>query len=122
MGVLGERGGGRTARAGLDAVVALRRSDSISVPMFYRQCVPQGWCSSLLGSFTMGNCMDSGEGYSGELPLHTVYVSAFYMDRYEVTKALWDEVKGWNGGQRVQFRERGCGEGGESSGADDELV
>jgi formylglycine-generating enzyme required for sulfatase activity len=47
------------------------------------------------GSFTMGNCMNSSEGNSDELPLHTVYVSAFYMDRYEVTKALWDEVYNW---------------------------
>ena len=47
------------------------------------------------GPFTMGNCMDPGEGYSDELPLHTVYVSAFYMDKYEVTKALWDEVYNW---------------------------
>ena len=29
------------------------------------------------GSFTMGNCMDPNEGDTGELPLHTVYVSAF---------------------------------------------
>jgi formylglycine-generating enzyme required for sulfatase activity len=42
------------------------------------------------GSFTMGNCIDPNEGYSDELPLHTVYVSAFYMDKYDVTKALWD--------------------------------
>jgi formylglycine-generating enzyme required for sulfatase activity len=47
------------------------------------------------GSFTMGNCMSPSEGDSGELPLHTVYVSGFYMDRYEVTKALWDEVYQW---------------------------
>jgi sulfatase modifying factor 1 len=45
------------------------------------------------GSFTMGDTF--GEGWSDELPLHTVYVSAFYMDRYEVTKALWDEVYQW---------------------------
>ncbi|MCX6874330.1 MAG: SUMF1/EgtB/PvdO family nonheme iron enzyme [Verrucomicrobia bacterium] len=28
-------------------------------------------------------------------PVHTVYVSAFYMANYEVTKALWDEVRTW---------------------------
>ena len=45
------------------------------------------------GSFTMGDTFN--EGYSDELPTHTVFVSAFNMDRYEVTKALWDEVYQW---------------------------
>jgi formylglycine-generating enzyme required for sulfatase activity len=30
-----------------------------------------------------------------EQPAHSVYVSAYYMDRYEVTKALWDDVANW---------------------------
>jgi formylglycine-generating enzyme required for sulfatase activity len=47
------------------------------------------------GSFTMGNCMDPNDGNSGELPLHTVYVSAFYMDKYDVTYALWQQVYNW---------------------------
>ena len=38
----------------------------------------------------MGNTFSEGD--SDELPLHTVYVSAFWMDKYEVTKALWDDV------------------------------
>jgi len=45
------------------------------------------------GTFVMGDAM--GDGSSDELPLHTVFVSAFYMDQYEVTKALWDEVTTW---------------------------
>jgi formylglycine-generating enzyme required for sulfatase activity len=61
------------------------------------------------GSFTMGNCMDPNEGNSDELPLHTVYVSAFYMDRYEVTKALWDTVKSWNGGNGYSYDYAGSG-------------
>ncbi|MDD3494025.1 MAG: SUMF1/EgtB/PvdO family nonheme iron enzyme, partial [Candidatus Thermoplasmatota archaeon] len=32
---------------------------------------------------------------SQELPVHSVSVSMFYMDMYEVTKALWDEVAAW---------------------------
>ncbi len=50
---------------------------------FYRVVVlaPSGMALIPAGSFTMGNCMNSSEGYSDELPLHTVYVSAFYMDR-----------------------------------------
>ena len=47
------------------------------------------------GSFTMGNCMDASEGGSDELPLHTVSVSTFYMDKYDVTKAQWDDVYNW---------------------------
>jgi formylglycine-generating enzyme required for sulfatase activity len=45
------------------------------------------------GSFTMGDRFT--EGYADELPAHTVYVSAFYMDQREVTKALWNTVKAW---------------------------
>ena len=47
------------------------------------------------GSFTMGNCMDPSEGDPNELPLHTAYVSAFYMDKFLVTKSLWDTVYQW---------------------------
>ena len=45
------------------------------------------------GSFLMGDAFS--EGGSDERPVHTVNVSAFYMDKYEVTKALWDEVANW---------------------------
>jgi formylglycine-generating enzyme required for sulfatase activity len=55
------------------------------------------------GSFTMGNCMDANEGRTDEFPLHTVSVSSFYMDKYEVTKALWDEVMAWNGGNGYAY-------------------
>ncbi|MCR4404608.1 MAG: formylglycine-generating enzyme family protein [Candidatus Acetothermia bacterium] len=45
------------------------------------------------GSFEMGDSF--GEGDPDERPVHKVFVSAFYMDKYEVTKALWDEVANW---------------------------
>ena len=44
------------------------------------------------GSFTMGDSLD---GDAAALPLHTVYVSAIYMDQYDVTMALWDAVYQW---------------------------
>jgi formylglycine-generating enzyme required for sulfatase activity len=59
------------------------------------QVAPSGMALIPAGSFTMGNCMNSSEGYSDELPLHTVYVSAFYMDKYDVTLALWQQVYNW---------------------------
>jgi formylglycine-generating enzyme required for sulfatase activity len=45
------------------------------------------------GPFQMGDSFD--EGYSDELPVHTVNVSAFFMGKREATKALWDEVRTW---------------------------
>src|ERR1019366_5203736 len=53
---------------------------------------PPGMALIPAGSFTMGDSLD---GDTSALPLHTVYISAFYMDKYDVTKALWDEVYNW---------------------------
>ena len=61
------------------------------------------------GIFTMGNCMDPSEGNPNELPMHTVYVSAFYMDKYLVTKGLWDTVKVWKGGNGYSYDYAGSG-------------
>jgi formylglycine-generating enzyme len=91
--------------------------DYIQVPVSncvvtHRLYDPNPPCDMVLipaGSFRMGNCMVPGEGYSNELPLHTVHVSAFYMDRYEVTKALWDEVKVWNRGNGYSYENPGLG-------------
>ena len=56
---------------------------------------PPGMVLIPAGSFQMGNCMDPAEGDADELPVHTVDVSAFFMDKYVVTKALWDQVYTW---------------------------
>jgi len=45
------------------------------------------------GAFQMGDAFN--EGNSDERPVRTVIVSAFYIDRFEVTKGLWDEVATW---------------------------
>ena len=59
------------------------------------------------GSFTMGDTF--GEGESDERPTHSVYASAFYMDRYEVTKTLWDEVYQWATNHGYTFDNAGSG-------------
>lgn len=53
---------------------------------------PDGFSLIPAGSFTMGRT--SGDTDSNAPPV-TVNVSAFYMGKYEVTKALWDEVRTW---------------------------
>ena len=45
------------------------------------------------GSFHMGDTFSEGESF--ELPVHTVYVDAFYMDKCEVTWGKWKEVRDW---------------------------
>jgi formylglycine-generating enzyme len=74
---------------------------------FYRARVvgptPDGMALIPAGSFPMGNCMDPGEGQSDELPLHTVYLSAFYMGTNLVTSNLWLTVTAWNGGNGYSY-------------------
>jgi formylglycine-generating enzyme required for sulfatase activity len=53
---------------------------------------PDGFALIPAGAFTMGRT--SGDTESDAPPV-TVTVSAFYMGKYEVTKALWDEVRIW---------------------------
>lgn len=72
---------------------------STPVPMFYRVLALGPTPTNMVyipgGSFRMGNTFGGSEGYANELPVHSVYVSPFYLDKYEVTKALWDEVASW---------------------------
>ena len=58
------------------------------------------------GSFQMGDALDN---VSFALPVHTVYVSAFYMDKNLVTKALWDEVYTWATAHGYKFDNAGSG-------------
>jgi|GEM_PF-2128191 len=65
------------------------------------------------GSFLMGDHF--GDRYRGlytPVPVHSVYVSAFYMDAHEVTKAMWDEVAAWAQDQGYDIGpEDGAGKG-----------
>jgi formylglycine-generating enzyme len=69
--------------------------------------VPSGMVLIPAGSFRMGDFLSDGS--SDEMPVHTVYVSPFYMDRCEVTKALWDEVYAWATGHGYSFETNGRG-------------
>jgi formylglycine-generating enzyme required for sulfatase activity len=55
---------------------------------------PSGMALIPAGVFQMGD--DFYEGAQYEVPIHTVYITAFYMDKYEVTFALWNQVVAWS--------------------------
>jgi formylglycine-generating enzyme required for sulfatase activity len=74
---------------------AVAVSNSSTARFFRLAVVPpttNGMALIPAGSFTMGDDLDSE---SDALPLHTVYVSAFYTDQYDVAEALWAQVYGW---------------------------
>lgn len=63
------------------------------------------------GTFLMGNTFSNlpTEQELDETPVHRLHVSAFYMDRYEVTKALWDDVYVWATNHGYRFDHPGDG-------------
>src|SRR5882762_2289773 len=70
---------------------------------------PVGMAFIPAGSFIMGDTFNDSPASWSERPVHTVDVSGFCMDKYLVTKALWDEVKAWNGGNGYSYTSSGSG-------------
>jgi len=80
----------------IDVIVPI----NVSSARFYRVkrelAPPSSMVLRPAGSFQMGNSLDEGAlTRPYELPVHSVNLSAFYMDQGEVTKAHWDEVANW---------------------------
>jgi formylglycine-generating enzyme required for sulfatase activity len=71
-----------------------RMSDQLRIMVTaWDEPVPEGMVRIPPGPFQMGD--NFGEGGGEERPVHIVTLTGFYMDRYEVTKAKWDEVANW---------------------------
>lgn len=56
-------------------------------------CLPEGMVLIPAGMFQMGDSFN--EGSSLELPVHAVYVDAFYMDAHHVTSQQYAEYLNW---------------------------
>ena len=78
--------------------------DYVRVPVTNDPCTwhvtdlnpPDGMVLIPAGSFVMGATTNMGhESYSGETPQHTVNISEFYMDVYEVSNEKMREVMQW---------------------------
>jgi formylglycine-generating enzyme required for sulfatase activity len=68
---------------------------------------PPGMAMIEAGWFAMGDSF--GEGERNERPVHWVSVGSFYMDKFKVTKALWDEVYAWAITHGYAFEHAGSG-------------
>jgi sulfatase modifying factor 1 len=66
---------------------------------------PGGMALIPAGSFQMGDNLD-GES---DAPVHSAYVSAFYMDKYDVTFSLWQQVYNWATNHGYSFNYAGLG-------------
>ena len=53
---------------------------------------PSGMAYIPAGPFQMGDNLD---GNTVSMPVHNVYVTAFFMDKYEVSKEIWQSVQAW---------------------------
>ncbi|MBF0549698.1 MAG: formylglycine-generating enzyme family protein [Deltaproteobacteria bacterium] len=62
---------------------------------------PSGMVLIPSGEFSMGDPYK--EGNNDEIPVHKVYVIAFYLDKYLVTGKLWKEVYVWAKTKGYQF-------------------
>jgi formylglycine-generating enzyme required for sulfatase activity len=74
--------------------------------------VPQGMALVPRGTNTGSNPMAPGEFATLSYPeTYSIAVEAFYVDRTEVTKALWDSVEDWSAGHGYDFDNEGLGVG-----------
>ena len=53
----------------------------------------------------------AGSFVMGDAPVRSVVVSSFYLDRFEVTKELWDQVCQWAAGNGYGFDQQASGSG-----------
>ena len=74
---------------------------AVAIPNYFRvvahtnEAPPPGMALIEGGTFWMGDPWKADPGNTNEWLVHEVQVDSFYMDRYEMTKRLWDRVRNW---------------------------
>ena len=92
------------------APLAARRFYRVAAPAASAPS-PAGMVLIPAGSFIMGDTFGdaAAEGITDEVPTHTVYVSACYMDTNLLSYALWQQVYGWATNHGYSFDNPGSG-------------
>ena len=68
---------------------------------------PDGMALIPEGEFTMGQA----DGNNNEVPVHSVFVSDFYLEKTEVRKSVWDAVRAWGLENGYDFENAGSAAG-----------
>jgi formylglycine-generating enzyme required for sulfatase activity len=79
--------------------VRITAADSTAPP------APSGMVYIPGGPFQMGDTFSEGD--ADELPVHSVYISPFFMDQFDVTRELWLNVYAWATDNGYQFDNAG---------------
>ena len=98
------------AQQTLGTLVQVSDTNATSVPARYYRAVQVPNINMVLipaGTFVMGDALS--DGLTNERPAHQVFVSDLYMDRFEVTRNLWDDVYLWAIGNGYSFENPGSG-------------
>jgi formylglycine-generating enzyme required for sulfatase activity len=88
--------------------VRIPASNGVSTNLIMAFNPPTGMALVPAGSYTMGNSIgDSDITDAGPV---TLYVSTFYMDKYDVTLAFWNSVYSWATAHGYNFDDTGLGQ------------
>lgn len=96
----------------LDLISGLHSDIRIRITACDGPANPAGMVHIPEGSFEMGDSFGDRPpdvNPNSETPLHTVNVAAYFMERHEVTWALWNDVYQWATANGYRFETQGLG-------------
>jgi formylglycine-generating enzyme required for sulfatase activity len=94
----------QTPYLAFDPGVASQGERFYRVRAWYPDGAPTNMAYIPAGYSSMGGTLS----YYGEVPVHSVFTSAYYMDRTEVPKSLWNQVYAWAVTHGYQFDNAGA--------------
>jgi sulfatase modifying factor 1 len=73
------------------------QAGTVAIPFRLGVVLPSSTKPAGMEYIEEGPFVQGGSGFFSfdEVPLHTNYLEAFYMDKFEVSKGMWDRVKYW---------------------------
>lgn len=97
--------------SGICGITPTGNTMTAEVPMLYRiRAIATNLADMVYvppGEFTMGDVFQEDD--IDERPVHAIFIDGFYIDRFEVSKAGWDDVYNWAVTNGYSFANAGSG-------------